>query len=219
MTHMKKLVIFDFDGTIADTSKSILGSIQYVQKQMGLPEISYEQKLSHIGPPMEESYARNFGLSGDLLEKAVSLHKEYAVKKGFLEVQIYSGIPELLQSLKANGRLVAVATLKNQTTVERIINHFELTDFFDFVKGTLPGKNTDKSALIKSCIKKFNAKESECIIVGDSIYDAVGAKELGVDFVGVTYGFGFRSQQEISVLKGAYSCNSATELQELIFSI
>lgn len=60
-----KLVIFDMDGTIADTSPGIFNSIRYTEEKMGLPEINYEQMYSHVGPPMEESYNRNFGLTGD----------------------------------------------------------------------------------------------------------------------------------------------------------
>ena len=81
-----KLVIFDMDGTLADTSPGILNSIRYTIKQMGLNEISLEQMYSHVGPPMEESYNRNFGLTGDSLKQAVSYHKEYAIQKGFKEL-------------------------------------------------------------------------------------------------------------------------------------
>lgn len=214
---MKKLAIFDFDGTIADTSCGILGSIRYVQQQMGLSEISYEQKLSHIGPPMEESYARNFGLRGDRLQRAVSLHKEYADKRGFLEVQIYSGIPELLQMLKACGMLVAVATLKNQVTAERIISHFQLTESFDLIKGTTLESAASKSALIRSCMENFKVEKSDCVLVGDSNYDSVAAEELGIDFIGVTYGFGFKTKQEIA--NAVSACATVEELKEAIFTL
>ena len=71
-----KLVIFDLDGTLADTSPGILNSIRYTQKKMNLPEISLEKMYSHIGPPMAESYNRNFGLTGDKLQQAINYHKE-----------------------------------------------------------------------------------------------------------------------------------------------
>lgn len=70
-----KLVIFDMDGTLADTSPGILNSVRYVQRQMNLPEITLEEMYSHVGPPMEESYNRNFGLTGSELKKRLSFIK------------------------------------------------------------------------------------------------------------------------------------------------
>ena len=132
---MKKLVIFDMDGTLADTSEGILNSIRYTQKKMKLPELTHEQMLSYVGPPMEESYARNFGLSGELLKKAVQYHKEYAMQKGYRELRVYDGIVDLLNALHRNGIHTAVATLKAQTTADKIAEEY-FPGLFDLIVGT-----------------------------------------------------------------------------------
>ena len=130
-----KLVIFDMDGTIADTSPGIFNSIRYTEEKMGLPEITYEQMYSHVGPPMEESYNRNFGLTGDELKKAVMYHKEYAITQGFKELKIYDGMLPLIDELRKNGIKTAVATLKAHATIIKIFESFGISDKFDEVIG------------------------------------------------------------------------------------
>ena len=193
---MKKLVIFDMDGTLADTSEGIFNSIRYTQKMMNLPEISYEQMLSHVGPPMEESYARNFGLSGELLKRAVQYHKEYAMQKGYRELKVYNGIIDLLEKMRNTGIRTAVATLKAQTTAEKIANEY-FPDLFDVVIGTDLENPLTKAEMLIKCIDKFQLSKSDAVLVGDSIYDANGAAEAGIDFVAVTYGFGFQANEAI----------------------
>ena len=193
---MKKLVIFDMDGTLADTSEGIFNSIRYTQKMMDLPEITYEQMLSHVGPPMEESYARNFGLSGESLKKAVQYHKEYAMKKGYRELKVYDGIIDLLEKLRNAGIRTAVATLKAQTTAEKIAKEY-FPNLFDVVIGANQNNPMTKAEMLLKCIDKFKFSKSNAVLVGDSIYDAKGAAEAEIDFIAVTYGFGFQPNEDI----------------------
>ena len=195
---MKKLAIFDFDGTIADTSQGIVNSVRYTQEKMKLPAITYEQMLSHVGPPMEESYARNFDLSGDRLKEAVKYHKEYAIRQGYKELTLYPGIRELLEQLKKNRVYTAVATLKPQTTVDKILKAFRLESLFDCVVGSDTENPMRKSDMICKCLEKTCCEKQDAFLVGDSQYDADAAREAGIDFVAVTYGFGFKSADEVS---------------------
>lgn len=187
-----KLVIFDMDGTIADTSPGILNSIRYTQKMMGLPEITLEQMYSHVGPPMEESYNRNFGLTGDSLKQAVTYHKEYAIQNGYKELELYDGIIELISSLRAAGIKTAVATLKAHTTALKIFDTLGIADKFDVVIGVDSANPMTKAQLLEYCIEKCGCDKTETVLIGDSIYDGIGAEDTDIDFLAVTYGFGFR---------------------------
>lgn len=211
---MKKLAIFDFDGTIADTSFGIVNSVRYTQEKMKLPEITYEQMLSHVGPPMEESYARNFGLAGERLKEAVNYHKEYAITKGYREIKIYNGIPELLNTLRKKGINTAVATLKAQSTAEKILKEFRLDSLFDFVIGTDVNHPMSKAEMLQLCMESLRHEKFETVLIGDSHYDADAATEVGIDFVAVTYGFGFKSAGEVS---GATRiCHTVQEIMFLV---
>ena len=211
---MKKLAIFDFDGTIADTSPGIVNSVRYTQGKMKLSEITYEQMLSHVGPPMEESYAKNFGLSGERLKEAVNYHKEYAMMRGYREIKVYDGIPDLLRALKEKGINTAVATLKAQSTAEKILKEFYLDSLFDFVIGTDANRQMSKSEMLKLCMERLQHKAFDTVLIGDSHYDADAAAEAGIDFVAVTYGFGFKGTGEIP--GAVYICNTVRELMFIL---
>lgn len=211
---MYKLVIFDFDGTIADTSQGIINSVKYVQRKMALPEITQRQMYSHIGPPMEESYQRNFALSGEPLKKAVSLHKEYAIRQGYRELQLYDGIPELLGQLQSMGMRTAIATLKAQTTAEKILSEFHLADKFDVVIGTNADEPMTKAQMLTYCAKTLHCQKAETVLIGDSEYDAIGAEQAEISFIAVTYGFGFQSKQEVSGYRHIAVCENIRGVAE-----
>ena len=215
---MKKLVIFDMDGTLADTSLGIVNCVRYTQEQMKLPEITYEQMLSHVGPPMEKSYAKNFGLSGERLKEAIDYHKEYAIKQGYRELKVYDGIIELLDGLKKKEVRMAVATLKAQTTAEKILNEFALSAYFDMVIGTDENNTKTKADMLKICTRRLHVENSEALLIGDSIYDAAASKEAGIDFIAVTYGFGYKSKSDAEESNCSCICNTVKELMEY-FSI
>lgn len=210
-----KLVIFDMDGTLADTSPGIINSIHYVQKNMNLPEITLEQMYSHVGPPMEESYNRNFGLTGNELRKAVELHKEYAVNYGYKEIVWYDGISELLDELKKAEYITAIATLKAQSTVVKILDYFNMQNKFDIVIGTDSKAPMSKSQLIEHCIEKSRISKEQAVLIGDSIYDAIGAKESNIDFITVTYGFGFING-EVEIPNCIAVCDNVREIKEIL---
>lgn len=206
------LVIFDLDGTIADTSPGILNSIRYVQQKMRLPAITKEQMYSHVGPPMEESYRRNFGLEGEELRRAVELHKEYAVKQGFREIEIYPGIPQLLERLHREGVKTAMATLKAQTTADKIFVEFGLSTAFDLVLGTDAAAPKTKAQLLEECLYRLQCAKERAVLVGDSKYDAEGAQQAGIDFIAVTYGFGFKSAADAAAYSPVAVCRTVREI-------
>ena len=216
---MKKtydLVIFDLDGTLADTSPGILNSIRYVQQKMRLPAITKEQMYSHVGPPMEESYRRNFGLEGEELRRAVELHKEYAVKQGYREIEVYPGIPQLLGRLHREGVKTAVATLKAQATAEKIFAEFGLSRMFDLVLGTDAAAPKTKAQLLEECIAKLQCTKARTVLIGDSKYDAEGALQAGIDFIAVTYGFGFKSAADAAVYSPTVVCDTVREMENFL---
>lgn len=207
-----KTIIFDLDGTLADTSEGIYNCIRYAQEKMSLPPISSEQMRSHIGPPMHESYERNFHLTGSDLEKAIGYHKEYALTKGLFEASLYKGIPELLSLLKESGCKLAVATLKYEETAQKMLSFLNVAPYFDVICGALSDVKLTKAQLLEKCVDLCQGEKSTALLIGDSSYDALGAQEAGIDFLGVTYGFGFTNKQEVDEFPNVGCAESPTEI-------
>ncbi|MBO4488027.1 MAG: HAD hydrolase-like protein [Bacteroidales bacterium] len=209
-------IIFDLDGTLADTSEGIYNCIRYAQKNMNLPPITDVQMRSHIGPPMHESYERNFHLTGTELELAVGYHKEYALTKGLYETSLYDGVPRLLSQLKSLGSKLAVATLKYEETAQKMLSFLNIASFFDVICGTLSEVKLTKAQLLLKCVDLCQGEKGTALLVGDSSYDALGAQEAGIDFLGVTYGFGFLTKEDVNQYTNIGCAGSPIEIISFI---
>ena len=209
-------IIFDLDGTLADTSEGIYNCIRYAQKMMGLPPITSAQMHSHIGPPMHESYEKNFHLTDHELERAVGYHKEYALTQGLYEASLYEGIPQLLSQLKSRGLKLAVATLKYEETAQKMLSFLKIAPLFDVICGTLSEVKLTKAQLLLKCVDLCQGEKNTTLLVGDSSYDALGAQEAGIDFLGVTYGFGFQTADDVNQYPNVGSATTVGEIWEWI---
>lgn len=181
-------IIFDFDGTIADTTSGIFNSIRYASKRMGLRVLNNEELKSHIGPPMHKAYNKNFRLSGAELEKAINYHKEYSLSIGYKEFKFYNGMIEVLGELRGRGYNMGIATSKPDIVIKKICQENDLYRFFDTVHGA-KGQET-KTDIARRCLEHLPNNEYVSL-VGDSSYDRDAAIAIDAIFIGVTYGLGF----------------------------
>ena len=111
---------------------------------------------------------------------------------GLFENEVYEGIPELLSKLKNNGHRLFVATSKPENMTMRILEHFDLLKYFEGVVGASLDKSRDnKEAVIEHLLKTH--KINNAIMVGDTVFDVIGAKYLKIDTIGVLWGFGEKS--------------------------
>jgi phosphoglycolate phosphatase len=185
-----KCVIFDLDGTLLDTSPGITESVLYAAKKLNYPELSEELLLSLIGPPLKDSFMRCYACGETEAEALVAAYREHYREGALLNAKPYDGIKELLTALEGRGIFSAVATSKPQKFSDQILRHFGLDRFFRVIHGAdLEGK-LKKSELICLCAADVDAACGQCVMVGDTEHDARGAKEAGVPFIGVSYGFG-----------------------------
>lgn len=183
------IVIFDLDGTLLNTSKGIYGSVRYAESVMGLDPVNEDELRKFLGPPPKTMYSKIYGLTEEDALKAAIAHRTYGMEKAIFEAEIYEGIEDLLSKLRAKGIMIAVATLKKQTIAEAILRNFDIDHFFDVIVGMDEAETLTKKGTIEKVLQQ--TQSSWAVMVGDSEYDYLGAKEAGVDFIGVKYGFGF----------------------------
>ena len=187
-----KLMIFDLDGTLLDTSQGIFHSVRYAEEKMGLEPIAEENLRKFLGPPPADMYKKLYGLNDEEKLEAVGYHREYGRSKAIYEAKLYDGVTETLARLSAQGYILAVATMKRQDIAEKILSLYGIESYFAHIAGMNYAETDTKAGLIKRvCTLEHIVPGDAVLMVGDSQYDFAGASEAGVDFLGVSYGYGF----------------------------
>lgn len=198
---MKKLIIFDLDGTLLDTSEGIMHCYRKTGAILNLQENVIENKKCVIGGPLKDGFQCLYKIdSENQLEKAIATYRSIYQSEGIKMFCTYQGIEELLKNLKENGYLLAVATLKAESYAKQMLESAGFAKYFDVIHGWDGTDRCTKAYIITKVIFTLNLISSEAILVGDSEYDAYGADAADVDFLGVSYGFGIRKYESKSKL-------------------
>lgn len=185
-------VIFDLDGTLLDTTDGILESAGYAARILGYPELPRETMLKFIGPPIQQSFMTYYGATPEEAQKAAEIFRDYYKSKALLKASPYPGIFDLCKSLRENGFQLAVATYKREDYALDLLKHFHFDAYCDPMHGADNLNVLKKEDIVNLCIKEMNATREECVLIGDTEHDALGAAKAEVPFLAVTYGFGFQ---------------------------
>lgn len=188
--------LFDLDGTLTDPYEGITDSVVYALHKFGIRVEDKRTLTRFIGPPLAESFSAFYGFGAEEAEQAVAYYREYFAEKGIFRNAVYGGIEAVLQELKRRGKKLVVATSKPEVFSVRILEHFGLIRYFDFVAGaTLDGSRQRKADVIRYALERcpFITKD-RAVMVGDREHDIFGAKENGLQAAGVLYGFGSRAE-------------------------
>lgn len=189
------LVIFDLDGTLMDTSSGILMAVKDTIKEHGMPELSEEQIRTFIGPPIQWSFEAQYGISKEDAQRMADTFRALYSTKHLLGAVPYPGIYDLLKVLNERGMKSAIATYKREDYALRLLKHYHFDDYTDIMYGGDNDGTLKKHDIIQKCIDTVGVKNlNEVVMVGDTLHDSNGAKEQGVDFIGVSYGFGFHGE-------------------------
>lgn len=192
-----KAVLFDFDGTLADSSEGIFKSLIYAFQCDGKPAPDNATLRKFIGPPIYDSFKNLFGYRDDKIDWMIEKYRERYREIGYLETKIYDGIPALLKTLRENGFKIATASSKPTVFIEQILKEHGLYEYFDYVGGTqFDNISSDKSVILKTAMAALDVTARETVMVGDRLFDIRGAKGAGVPCIAVLYGFGSRAEFE-----------------------
>ncbi len=185
-----RALVFDLDGTLTDPKPGITGSVQYALAKLGRPVPSQDELEWVIGPPLKGAFARLLGPGGDV-DEGVRLYRERYSVTGLFENEVISGIPELLDNLLADNRILYVATSKPRVFAQRILDHFELSRRFAAIHGSeLDGTRADKKDLLRFVVDTEGLDPASAIMIGDREHDVFGARSVGIGTIGVRWGYG-----------------------------
>lgn len=208
-------VIFDFDGTLFDTGEGITECVSIALDELGYPPLSQTDLETFIGPSLYDSFKNKCGIEGEDAEKAILTFRKHYHADGIYKSHLYDGILELLKELKSNNIKTAIASSKPQVMIEKLVDKYNLSPFFDNIIGADGAeKSSKKAGYILGNIDYLNADKLSCIMIGDRIFDINAAKDAGIDSAYVLYGYGF--YDEMIECNPTYKLNSVEDLRSLL---
>lgn len=212
---LKEYLLFDLDGTLTDPKVGICTCVQYALQAFGIEEPDIDKLEPFIGPPLKDSFREFYHMDDMQAEAAVAKYRERFQDVGLFENEIYEGVPKMLKDLYEKGLHLAVASSKPTVFVERILEHFGIRKYFQVVVGSeLDGRRVNKDEVVREALRQLFGEKpvqrDKVYMIGDRRFDVEGAKALGVDSVGVTYGYG--GMEELKEAKADYIVQSVEEL-------
>lgn len=210
---MKKTLLFDLDGTLTDSGEGIINCAILALEHFGLPIPDRETLRVFVGPPLHETFIK-FGVPADKADEAVSVYRSRYIPIGMYENTPYPGIRELLETLKAQGHTLYVATSKPEWMAVDILKKFRLDGYFDLICGaTMDTSRTDKGQVIAYLLEQAGGT-GQAIMVGDTKFDVIGAAAHNIPTVGVSWGYG--TVADMLSAGAAAIANTTQELLELL---
>lgn len=212
----KNYILFDLDGTLTDPKVGITGSVAYALESFGIHIENHDDLCCFIGPPLLDSFMEYYGMSEEDANRAIAKYRECFSVTGLFENEVYHGIPQLLRQLKDAGKTLIIATSKPAVFSQRILDHFDLSQYFTFLSGSeLDGTRNDKAEVISYALEQCGITDlSQVIMIGDRKHDIIGARKNGLPCIGVLYGYGDRAEHESA---GAdYIVETVDELKALL---
>ena len=210
------LVIFDLDGTLMDTSKSITKTVNSAMEELGKKQYSANECVKFVGGGVS-GLARNI-LGKEKYEDVTNEEMEKVIRKYYdiyfdYGVEPYEGIPELLDFLEQNGVKKGIVTNKDHETalsaVDKKLSKWKFDGIFGSNEKEYPNKpnpyNVDKMA------KNLNISKEKILFVGDMLVDVNTAKNTGIDIVYCKWGFG-----EVKGEDGISENAKVSDVQEII---
>lgn len=214
---MYRYVLFDLDGTLTDSGEGITNCVRYALDKLGIQETDPDRLNLFVGPPLVDSFRQYYGMDEEQALLAVRYYRERYAPVGIFENRVYDGIPELLHRLKSQGRSLMVASSKPERYVRVVLEKFELARYFDEVVGaSMDERSAQKPLILREVLRRSGITENErpgMVMIGDRRYDVEGARSIGIDSIGVNYGYA--RPGEIQAAGATWAVQTVAELSAL----
>lgn len=206
---MNKTIIFDFDGTIADTFEMILDIVKKHSKEFGLPKITQEMINDFRGKSWRElllKYASIVWKLPFIIPKAQNILNQQITR-----VALFPGIKKVITNLHRNKFKLGILSTNSKENVEKFLK-FNRINIFDFIYSE---KNLfGKAKALKNLIKNHNLKSEEIIYVGDEVRDIDACKANNIKIIAVTWGF--NKKKILQINRPDYLIDSPNEILSIV---
>lgn len=202
-------VLFDFDGTLADTKPAIVDTARRVLREWGMTDDEIADPGRLVGPPFPAAFSIVYGMSDEDAAEVARRYRAIYAKLGLETHMLFDGMAELLQSLKAADKRLAITTSKREEMAHAMLADNGVEQLFDVIVGQTDPTRADKTTLLGDTLAALGCSADEAVMVGDRFYDVEGAVANGVPCVGVYLG-GTAPEGELEAA-GAAACAHSVE--------
>lgn len=210
---MGKAILFDLDGTLTDSGEGIINCVSLTLEHYGIALPPREELRVFVGPPLHKTF-HEFGIAKEDLDEAVTYYRKFYNVDGKYQNYPYPGIIDLLKRLKAEGHKLYVATSKPESISVDILNKFEMSQYFEMIVGSLADGNRDAKSEVIGYVLDHTEETDEAVMVGDTVYDILGANANHISAIAVSWGFG---KMEDMIAAGAKAvAHSMEQLYDLL---
>jgi phosphoglycolate phosphatase len=217
MTYPFTAILFDLDGTIADSAPGITATLAHMFEQLGLPVPPHEELLHYVGPPILDSFRDLAGMTPEESARALEIYRAHYFDHGVLDSSPYPGVENVLRGIHERGIPLSLATSKPEKPAIAMLEHEGLLKYFDIITGASEDEvRSAKADVVAEAIIRltaFGADLSRTVLVGDRSHDIHGAAAHGIPTIIVEWGYGTPEERE-----GALAVVSTpAELEALLF--
>lgn len=213
----RHVVLFDFDGTLADTMATIVEVASEVLVNWGMAPEELGDVSRLVGPPFPQAFCEVYGLSWEDALDVTERYRLVYTKKGVEAWPVFPGVAQLLESLHARGRRLGVVSSKRVDLVKRGVMDNALGDLFDVCLGRT-GDEGSKASRILEAVRQLGVDIDDVVYVGDRYYDVEAAHMAGVPCIGVLWGE-TAPRDELEMAGAESICATVEELEHTLLGV
>lgn len=193
---MYKYIFWDMDGTIINSYPGIAESFDYALAYFGMEETDLDKKRQVIGPPLRVTFGEGYHMDAEQTELAVAKYREHYNGGAMFHCSVYEGVEAAIDALHQAGYMQVITTSKPENMCKQILGKFGLVEKMDEIVGaSLDGSIDTKEQVLQEAFRRLGHPDrTQVVLIGDTKYDVNGAGCVGIDCIGITYGFGTRQE-------------------------
>lgn len=183
-----KLIVFDFDGTLADSEASIIEALNLVALDMGLSGVDRSGARQGIGLPLQRTIEMGLGLESEKISEGIELYRKHYNEVAFSSTSLFPGVKETLDLLRQDY-LLAIASSKSRHGLIAMMRHLGIFEIFSFIAGSQDVQQAKPAPdMVLLALENLHIPAQECLVVGDTVYDIEMGRRAFADTCAVTYG-------------------------------
>jgi phosphoglycolate phosphatase len=184
-----KLIVFDWDGTLYDSVGHIIHTVRQAAEDLNMPVPTQEQARQVIGLNFEQALLTLFPETTSTQITTFEEHYRHLQKNSaHLRAGLFEGASDVLEYLKAQDYLLAIATGKGRSGLLSDLEDYQVARHFDAIRCGDDGPSKPDPQIMREILAEIGVLPQETVMIGDTTYDMLLAKNAGTDAIGVTYG-------------------------------